>query len=556
MRRLLAVALVLLLSLALLAQSKPVSASSATAHALAEFKTYKFRAHMAFLADDLLEGRGTGTRGQEIAAGYVATQFALYGLKPAGDKDTYFQRVPFREIRVVPERCEAVIKHGSDQQQLKWGDDFIMGGDALRPSTNVEAPVVFVGYGVTAPGQNYDDYAGIDARGKIVAYLFGAPSRFSSEMRAHYGGGIEKRRNAAEHGAIGIIGLATPDLDKILPWDRIVANTAFPAFRWLDAKGNPNDTFPQLRAAASLSLSASKAFFGGSGKSFDEVLANAKASKPQSFELPVVVRLHVSSTHSEVTSPNVVAVLPGSDPNLKNEYVVYSAHTDHLGIGKPIKGDNIYNGAVDDASGVAAVLNLAEVFSHLPKAPARSILFLAATAEEAGLLGSDYFAHFPTVPKDAIVANLNIDGATVSYDFADIVALGADHSSLDTVVRRGAAQMHVKVSPDPMPEQVGFVRGDQYSFVRQGVPSVNIFEGLQAVDPKINGRKFTENWIEKYYHSPFDDMNQPLNFGAAVKYMKLNFLVGNDIANAPARPTWNKGDFFGELFAKHMSSSE
>ncbi len=524
--------------------------SASVTKALSEFNPGVFRAHMAFLADDLLEGRGTGTRGYDIAAKYVATMFESYGLKPAEDKDSFFQRVPFRELTVQPDQCEFVVKREGGEQTLKWGDDYLMRAHELSPNTNVEAPVVFVGYGITAPGRNYDDYAGVDARGKIVAYLAGAPASFPSEFGAHMSSGREKSRNAVAHGAIGTISLMTPQYSKTLPWDRVVIGAAFPALRWIGPDGQPNDSFPQIRGSAVLSLAASEAFFRGAPKNYSEVIEEAKANKLRGFDMPFSVRLHVVGKHRQIESWNVAAVLPGSDPKLKNEYVVYTAHIDHLGVGTPIKGDAIYNGAADNASGTAALIEIAQVFSRLPKAPARSIVFLGVTGEEKGLLGSDYYAHFPTISRDAMVANINMDGATTSYDFADVVALGAEHSSMDAAVRKAAAYMKVKVSPDPVPEQVFFVRSDQYSFVRQGVPAVSVYEGFQAVDPKIDGKKFSENWIDKYYHSPFDDMNQPLNFNAAVKYMKLQFLIGYDVANAMTRPTWNRGDFFGETFAK------
>jgi len=528
----------------------PRPGSGQLTRALAQFNAPTFRAHMAFLADDRLEGRGTGAPGHEIAALYVAAQFETYGLKPAGEKDSYFQRVPLKEITVVPEQCELVLVRKGTEQTLKWGDDFLMRGHELSPDARVEAPVVFVGYGVTAPNQSYDDYGTTDVQGKIVAYLSGAPARFPSEQRAHFGSGREKARNAAAHGAVGIISLNTPEWSRSLPWDRVIIGYGFPAMRWIGPDGMPNDAFPQLRATAVLSLPATRSFFEGAPKSWDEVWSAAQAGQPQAFEMPFTARLHNVSRHREISSPNVAAVLPGSDPKLKNEYVVYTAHTDHLGIGKPIDGDSIYNGALDNGSGTAALLEIAQVFSRLPKAPARSILFLAVTAEEKGLLGSDYFAHFPTVPREAMVADVNMDVAAPGYDFADVVPLGAEHSSLMGVVRREAARLGVKTSPDPMPEQVFFIRSDQYSFVRQGIPAVFAGAGVQAVDPGIDGRKVVEHWIAKYYHSPFDDMNQPLDFKAAVKLMKLNFAIGYDVANAAHRPTWNSGDFFGDLFAK------
>jgi hypothetical protein len=557
MHRYLAVALITFVANPAAAQNrsvKPPATPPQLAKAFAQFDTAAFRAHMAFLADDRLEGRGTGTRGQEIAALYVATQFQAYGLKPAGDSGSYFQWVPFREISVVPEQCELVLSREGKEQALAWGDDFVMRGHELNPDAKVDAPVVFVGYGVTAPHQRYDDYANIDVRGKIVAYLAGAPARFPSEQRAHFGSGREKAKAAVARGAIGIIALNTPDWSKSLPWPRVVIGYGFPAMRWVGRDGMPNDAFPDLRATAALSLPATQAFFQGAPKSWDEVWSAAQASQPQAFAMPFTARLHNVSRHRLITSPNVVAVLPGSDPKLQAEYVVYTAHTDHLGIGKPIDGDSIYNGAVDNGSGTAALLEIAAVFSRLPRAPARSVLFLAVTGEEKGLLGSDYFAHFPTVPKGAMVADVNMDGASLSYDFADIVSFGAEHSSLMSVVRKEAARFGLKVSPDPMPEQVFFIRSDQYSFVRQGIPAVFTGEGFQAVDPAIDGRKVVEHWIEKYYHSPFDDMKQPLAFKPALKFMRLNFAIGYDVANAARRPSWNTGDFFGDLFTSARAS--
>jgi len=280
------------------------------------------------------------------------------------------------------------------------------------------------------------------------------------------------------------------------------------------------------------------------------VLRNADASTPQAFPLQVRARMRAVSHHRTISSPNVAAVLPGSDPKLSQEYVVYSAHADHLGIGTPINGDSIYNGASDDASGTAALLVIAQAFKSMSRPPARSIMFLGVTAEEKGLLGSDYFAHFPTVPIQSIVANVNMDGASLFYTFKDIVPLGAGDSTLDKVVERDAARLGLKVSPDPEPEQLNFVRADQYSFVRQGVPSVYISEGEQAKDPTFDAKKFGEQWVANRYHSPSDDMNQPMDLDASVEFMQIDFLVGYDIAQDPQRPTWKAGDFFGERFGR------
>jgi len=264
--------------------------------------------------------------------------------------------------------------------------------------------------------------------------------------------------------------------------------------------------------------------------------------------LPITAKIQVVSLHREISSPNVVAVLSGSDPSLKSDYVVYSAHTDHLGIGMPINGDSIYNGAADDASGVAALLVLAKAFKSLPHPPARSILFLATTAEEKGLLGADYFAEFPTVPRKSLVADLNMDGASLFYTFDEVVALGGPSSSLNAVIDRDASLMGLKLIPDPQPEQLGFVRNDEYSFVRRGIPSVSLGEGFQAKDPNVEGKKLSDDYVRLHYHAPSDDMSQHFDFEASVEFMQINFLVGYDVAQAPERPTWNRNDFFGKAF--------
>jgi hypothetical protein len=524
--------------------------------AMQELQKEPFRAHMAFLADDLLEGRGTGKRGHEIAARYVAAQFEALGLKPAGHDGIYFQRVPLREITVEPDKCAVTLTENGSASQLRWGDDFIMRGSAVSPDVSVEAPLVFVGYGVRTPDGKYDDYAGLDVTGKIVVVLIGAPPLLSSELRAHLSSTREKSRIAREHGAVGVLVLERAKDDKSLPWPRVVIGAGFPSMRWLGPDGIPSDSFPEIKVTAILSQSASERLFEHAPKSWAEVQRDADASKPQGFSLPVTARMRVVSNHVAITSPNVVAVLPGSDTKLSQEYVVYTAHVDHLGIGKPINGDAIYNGAVDDASGVAAMLVIAKAFKSMPRTPARSIMFLAVTGEEKGLLGSDYFAHFPMVPIHSIVADINIDGASVFYTFKDIVALGAPDSTLDAVVQRDAGLLGLKVSPDPEPDQNFFVRADQYSFVRQGVPSVFISEGEQAEDPNFNAKKFNDEWTANRYHSPSDDMNQSLNFDASVEFMQVDFLVGYDIAQNPQRPQWKPGDFFGETFGPRAVSPD
>lgn len=529
------------------AQSIPAFPSDAL---LQRIRPEGIRADMSFLANDLLEGRGTGTRGYALAATYIQSQFEEMGLKPAGTNGTYFQSVPFRRIQLLPDESSVTIQNGGQEQKLVFEKDFVSRGDPLYPVATVQAPVVFVGFGVTAPEFSYDDYAGSDCKGKIVAMFYGAPEKFPSAQRAHYSAGRVKLANAVAHGAVGYILIWAGAIEQRTPFSRIVRFYREPTLRWLDAKGTPNDAQPQIRASVTLSKAGAETLFQGASKSFHDALEASSKGEPQSFVLATTAALHIVSRHSNAESPNIAAVLPGSDPQLKNEYVLYTAHADHLGIGEPIDGDSIYNGALDNASGSSALLEIARVFSGLPQPPRRSILFLAVTGEEEGLLGSDYYAHYPTVPIHQIVANINMDGISLLYDFRDIVPLGAEHSSLGHVVDQVAQHFAVEVSPDPLPEEVFFIRSDQYSFVRQGVPAVAISEGFKASDPKINGRDVSLEWEKTRYHTPKDDMNQPLNFEAAAKCTRINFAVGYVVAQQTQKPTWNKGDFFGREFAK------
>ena len=516
---------------------------------LQQIRPEAIRAHMEFLADDLLEGRGTGTRGFQLAANYVRAQFEEVGLKPAGVDGSYFQNVPFRKIELLRDQCSLTLRRNGQEQKLVMDRDYVMTGDPLRTDTRAEAPVVFVGYGVTAPKFNYDDYAGVDVHGKIVAAIYGAPPSFPSAPGAHYSETTIKLRNAAAHGAIGLLIIWGGKVEERTPFSQLVRFYRQPALRWLDAKGTPNDAEPSIHGYARISSAVASTMLEGTGKSWKQVVATALESKPQAFPLAVTASIHVVSRHSETESPNIAAILPGSDPALKAEYVAFTAHVDHLGIGDPVNGDKIYNGAGDNASGTAALIEIARAFTRMPEPPRRSLLFIAVTAEEEGLLGSDYYAHYPTVPISEIVADVNMDEVSFLYDFRDIVPLGAEHSSLGGVADDVARHMGLEVSPDPAPEEVFFVRSDQYSFVQQGVPSIYIGEGYKALDPKLDGKKMQIDWENTRYHLPGDDMSQPFDFNALVKGTRIDFAAGYEIAQQTERPRWNKGDFF-EQFVK------
>jgi len=405
-----------------------------------------------------------------------------------------------------------------------------------------------VGYGVTAPEQGYDDYKGIDAKGKIVALFFGAPN-FQSSVKAYYSSSTVKAKNAVAHGAVGAIVLDDPVFEEMYPFRKRIRDLAIPEFRWLDKQGQPNPYFPEVKGLVVLSLAATQQFFEGSPYTAEEVFGAAKAGKVTSFPLPITANIRNVTKSQDTRSPNVVAKLEGSDPALKQEYVVFSAHLDHLGIGEPVDGDNIYNGALDNASGSATLLEVARALSRMNPRPRRSIIFLAVTGEEAGLLGSDYFALFPTVGENSIVADVNVDQVPMFWPVEDIVAFGSEHSSLEVVVRKAAERMQLDVNPDPMPEAVIFIRSDQYSFVKQGIPAVMQSPGIKSSDPKIKPMEILMNWLATRQHQPSDDMNQPgLDFTAAAKFARYVFLCGYMITEDMQRPTCNKGDFFGKQF--------
>jgi Zn-dependent M28 family amino/carboxypeptidase len=502
----------------------------------------RIAAHMRFLASDLLEGRGTATRGHLIAAQYVAAQYEALGLEP-GANGSWFQSVPFRKTTPIPDQSSITI--GSTT--LAFGSGFVSNGDPLEEDARAEGSVIFVGYGITAPSQKRDDYAGVDAHGRIVAYFTGAPKNFPSDVRAHYSSSLVKFENAAAHGAIGVLTLRTSLDETRSPWARSVRQSKLGAMNWLERIGAPHATFPQLGATATLSHAGALALLGDQFDSLDKAM---DAGEVKSFKLANDAAIHIASKHETVQSPNVAGILRGSDPKLRDEYIVYSAHLDHLGISEPVDGDSINNGALDNASGVASILEIARAFASAPARPKRSILFLATTAEEKGLRGADYFANNPTVPLQSIVADINVDEIFMFHPVKDIVPIGGEHSTLGDTAARVAKSMGLLISPDPQPEEVVFVRSDQYPFVKRGVPAIYVGSGYKAVDPRFDIQAEAVKWEETIYHSPKDDMSQPIDFTVGATVAKFNYLLGLDVANAASRPQWKKGDFFGDMFGK------
>lgn len=523
--------------------------SGPLAKALESIKAPAVKAHMAFLADDLLEGRMAGTRGYDLAARYVAAQLAQVGLQPAGDDGTFFQAVPLVESR-LDEGTLTIKPRAGAPRVLTFREDFMMSGDLLRTTSQVEAPLVFAGFGISAPELSHDDYAGRDVRGKVVVLLSNAPSRFPSEQRAHHGSRRLKADLAAARGAVGILMIRTREDEKVTPWPRMLGNFETPAAAWLTKAGVPAGVHEELKGAALLSAAGAAKLFEGSPVTLDAVLTEAEKGTPKGFDLPAAAAMTSRSTHRRYSSPNVVGKLPGSKPDLAGTSLVYSAHLDHIGIGTAVNGDTIYNGAFDNALGTGALIETARALASLPERPARSVVFVFVTAEERGLVGSDFFAHNLPAAVGRPIANVNMDMPLLMFPIDTVVAFGAEHSTLGDVATRAATMAGLKLIPDPMPEQTLFVRSDQYSFVRTGVPSVFLVPGFTSSDPKIDGSALFREFITTHYHQPSDQIGLPLDAGAVERFTRANVAMGYLIATSTEAPRWHADSFFGKTFGQ------
>ncbi|WP_066959631.1 M28 family metallopeptidase [Microbulbifer sp. Q7] len=517
----------------------------------------KMRADVEYLAADTLAGRQTGSAGYRQAAQYVADRFAALGLQLITGDD-YFQSVPFREAHWGDERATLVLHGREGDITFQLGEDFLASPPTISEDTVASAGLVFVGYGIEAPDYGLDDYAGLDVQGKIVVMLDGRPAKLPSEVGAHYASGRNKRDTAARHGAVGSITLNTPAREARRPFVRSVEHVNDPSFDWVRADDIPGNAIPGLHPGLILDMPAAKQLFMGALRSLDTVYTEMENGVvPKGFPLPYSATVRSSAAHRKLISPNVVGLLPGSDPVLKHEYVVFSAHLDHIGAAAhgwdadaESGHDTIHNGAQDNAAGIAVMLEVARLFAESAQAPRRSILFVAVTAEEEGLLGSDYFAQHPPVAPRAMVANINLDMPMLLYPFQDVIAFGAEHSSLGKTAARAAQRANLKLSPDPMPEQVIFVRSDHYSFVRQGVPAIYLITGREAIDKKINGTAAQIEFLQSRYHRPSDEADEQVNYIAAQQFAEVNYAIAREVTDAEQKPHWYRGDFFGDLFRK------
>jgi len=515
---------------------------------LAKIDPAAIKAHMSYLADDRLQGRKPGTPGFVMASDYMAKQFQTLGLEPGVNGRSYLQEVLIRKAKVQEETTSLKVTRNGQTQTLTFGQEYFLQPNLVQPQSQVNAPVVFVGYGVSAPELNYDDYAQVNVAGKIVMYLAGAPTGFPNNERAYFTSELAKQSTAAAKGAVGVITIIAADARQVA-WNGALRRNRGGINRWINPAGKVANYFPQLKVTGSVNQELAQQFFAGTNTTLIDAYNTLRSGKPASLSLPVTLDMQVSSEYTTLKTNNIVGILPGSDPVLKNEYVVYAAHIDHLGITAPVNGDSINNGAHDNASGSAILLETARAFKNLPKAPKRSVIFLSCTGEEMGLIGSDYFANNPPVPENSLVANLALDMPFFFYPLNDIIPHGIQHSSLRGPVEATADYLNIKITPDPAPEEVVFTRSDHYSFIKKGIPALFIKGGIISGDPTKDGAQLIADWRKTIYHKVDDEMDQPFDFNAAAMHVKTNFLIGYLVANDVKRPAWNKGDFFGGKFS-------
>ena len=490
-----------------------------------------------FLADDSLEGRDTGSEGLRKAQAYAVEQLQKAGLQPAGSNG-FYQPVHFNQYEVDEAKSSLALVANGQAKTLSFADDAFIGTRATHASVTLSAPLVFVGYGLKIPEKNLDELAGLDLKGKIVVYLAGSPSDIPTALASHYQTPAERWKSLRAAGAIGTITIMNP-ASMDIPWSRISINRNHPSMDLADAEFNET---PGQQLGVTFNPASAEQLFAGTGHTFAEIAALGKDRKPlPHFALATSFKAKAVILTKILESSNIVAKLSGSDPVLKNEFVVLSAHIDHVGIGAPINGDRIYNGAMDDGSGSALVMDIAASLKAHPEKLQRSILFLLFTAEEKGLLGSKCFAAHPTVAPKSIVADVNV------HMFLPIVPLkilkieGIEESDLGTRAAAIAQSMGLKPIPDPEPLRNAFIRSDQYSFIKKGVPAVKVDVGFELGTAE---QKIFKDWLTNRYHAPSDDVNQPVDLQAAAGYEEFTRRLLLDTANSAARPRWKPDSFF------------
>ena len=507
----------------------------------------RVRADVEFLASDLLEGRDSGSLGYDIAAAYVASEYRAIGLRPGGPGGSWYLQVPLRRaLQAGP--AQASIVTGSETIRL-GPSDFTARPSLTRQVRTIDAPLVFVGHGISDQRLGIDDYAGLDLRGKIAVAIEGAPPGLPSEVAAHLDSA--KQATAAAKGAAGLLEIAQtgrrPGVNRFHLYGQ-------PLIDWADPSGKAAGQTGRLDLVGAISRKVAERLFAAARKDLRGIVAAAaRPGTLAGFALPARLRLSDRTAWQNFTSAEVIGILPGADPTLRHEHVVVMAHLDHLGPKQTARPgeDRIYNGAIDNAAGVATMLEAARKFVASGKRPRRSIVFIANTAEEVGLRGADYFAANPTVPLQSIVAVVDLDMPVLLYEFTDVIAFGGEHSTVARHIADAAGSMGVAVSADPMPEEAIFVRSDHYRFVTRGIPAVLLMTGHGN-----GGEAKWKEFLATVYHRPGDDADQPIRWDQGARYAELSYRIARALADADERPLWFSGDYFGETFAPSQPKAE
>ncbi|WP_101926776.1 MULTISPECIES: M28 family metallopeptidase [Luteimonas] len=508
----------------------------------------RIEADVRALADDALAGRETGTPGFDLAADHVAQRFAAIGLEPAGDDGSWFQRVPL--VRAVAEQAGAVLTVARNGRtiDLRVGDQFLPLPNFNAADARVTAEAVFVGQAIHAPELQHDDFEGVDLQGRIAVVFGGAPQGFGDHPRAYHGSLRTKIEQLVARGAVALVLVNTVDDEAGQPWARTVAQSGRPAMRLRGDDGQPVDAPAQLQAMARVGATAADLVFADGPQTAAQLFEAARAGTLRPFVLPGTLTLAGRSRIDTLESRNVVGLLRGRDPARAGESIVHTAHLDHIGTGAPVDGDAIYNGALDNALGVAILTEAAHMLASGDAAPARSTLFAALTAEEQGLLGAEWLATHPPAGAGTLVANLNIDMPILTAPTRDIVAIGSEHSTLQAAVAQAASAAGVDVSPDLFPEEVAFVRSDQYAFVRAGIPAVYLDAGTTGANASQNPKLAATWFLRNCYHQPCDQVDLPIQYGDAARMADVSARITRLVGDAATAPRWNDGDFFGTRF--------
>jgi len=503
----------------------------------------RIRAHVKFLADDLLEGRGVGTRGGDLASEYIATEFALDGLKPAGDNGTYFQN--FALVGADPQATTSLsATAGAATIPFHWLDDFVGVTFQQKPNIEIDADAVFVGHGIVAPEYQWDDYQGIDVHGKVVVFFTGEPpSRdpkfFGGEALTYYGRWTYKFEEAARHGAAGAVIIHTT------PTASYGWNVVRSSWSKEDVEPKLAPGTPALGFAGWVTKDAGERIAATQNATADQWLKLADARGFRAQPLPLRFHIRASAKIREIRTRNVIGIVEGSDPRLKNEAVMFSAHWDHLGVGEAIRGDAIYNGAQDNATGCGILLELARAWAALPQKPLRSALFISVSAEEAGLLGSEYYGLHPVIPAGKTALALNYDSLPPVGRTSDVQVNGAERTTIFPLVEEAARRFHLAISPDPRPLAGTYYRSDHFSFARVGIPAFSIDAGHELVGrPPGTGNRLADEYNEAHYHQPSDEYHDNWDFSGMELYARFGFVVNREVANLAKLPTWHAGDEF------------